>query len=302
MPGCQLVRSTINHTRHGTPSHFLSRKGLSLWVDLDDLQGADRQSALLSVDRFNLLSLSQRDYGPNFKKKGQSRTPQSRTPLIQLADYARSMARECCPEIDPAIDIEHVYLLTFPRILGLAFNPVSIFVLRDRSGADVMYIYEVRNTFGDMHSYIGRVEAPGFAGEKSSNSELSAPRTSGAGKRRRNVTLQTDKIFHVSPFFPVDGEYRLKMRADDCQGGDIRVLMRYTSKGVPRLTATLRGACEPLTTKSILKALIATGQWPLRPLVSIHFEAARLWLKRVPFFGRPSPPAKWSKARDITRG
>ena len=56
----------------------------------------------------------------------------------------------------PDVDVATVSLLTFPRILGVTFNPVSIYLLRDRQGADTMYIYEVRNTFGDMHSYVGR--------------------------------------------------------------------------------------------------------------------------------------------------
>ena len=42
---------------------------------------------------------------------------------------------------------------------------------------------------------------------------------------------------------------------------------------------------------------LQTGQWPLRPLMSIHFEAVKLWIKKVPFYRRPEPPAAWSEAR-----
>ena len=70
MSSCQLVRSKIDHTRHGTPSHFLSRRGLSIWIDLDRLDEAAAQSALFSVDGFNLLSFRQADYGPNFRSNG----------------------------------------------------------------------------------------------------------------------------------------------------------------------------------------------------------------------------------------
>ena len=115
MTACHLVRSTIDHTRHGSPSHFLSRKGLSVLIDLDRLDEADTQSAFFSIDRFNLLSVKQSDYGPNFKRKGSA---------VRLADYARKMAAEICPDRD----IASVLLLTFPRILGAAFNPVSIYV------------------------------------------------------------------------------------------------------------------------------------------------------------------------------
>lgn len=260
MLACHLVRSRIDHTRHGTPSHFLTRKGLSIWIDLDRLSDAGRHSSLFSVDRFNLLSFYQSDYGPNFRCQGR---------VTPLASYARSLAREICPETD----IASVHLLTFPRILGVAFNPVSIYVLRDRSGADAIYIYEVRNTFGDMHAYVGRVESG-------------------------QAILQAEKIFHVSPFFPVSGNYRLRFQAPD-NGLSVRVLMRYSDAGMPRLTATLRGEREQLTNLGVIKALVATGQWPLRPLVSIHVEAARLWWKRVTFHRRPKPPKPWSRAEDV---
>ena len=93
------------------------------------------------------------------------------------------------------------------------------------------------------------------------------------------------------------GEYRLRISAD-AHGDRVQVLMRYTVDGVANLTATLRGTRESLTNLSVVRSLLATRQWPLRPLVSIHVEAARLWLKKVPFYGRPEPPQPWSRARD----
>ena len=260
MTACQIVRSRIDHTRHGTPSHFLSRKGLSIWIDLDRLAEAGSQSACFSVDRFNLLSFHQSDYGPNFRRSGA---------VTPLSEYVRAQARDICPDLQVA----SAYLLTFPRILGFAFNPVSIYVLRDKAGRDAMYIYEVRNTFGDMHAYIGRVDSG-------------------------QAILQAEKTLHVSPFFPVSGDYRLRFDARPDKSA-VRVLMRYTDSGQPRLTATLRGEREQLNNLGVFKALAATGQWPLRPLVSIHVEALRLWWKRVRFHRRPEPPGPWSQADDV---
>lgn len=254
---CQLVRSKIDHTRHGTPSHFLSRRGLSIWIDLDRLDEAGAQSALFSVDGFNLLSFRQADYGPNFRKAG---------PVTPLAAYARDLARD----ILPGVDIASVHLLTFPRILGVAFNPVSVYVLRDADGADRVVIYEVRNTFGDMHSYVGEV-------------------------RGTEAVLSAKKVFHVSPFFAVEGDYRLRMQADPADDL-VRVLMRYSVNGAPQLTATLRGTRETLNTSTVVRSIVATRQWPMRPLASIHVEALRLWMKRVPFHSRPEPPQPWSQA------
>ncbi|MDC1019988.1 hypothetical protein OAR27_01700, partial [Alphaproteobacteria bacterium] len=52
--------------RYGKPSHFLKRRGLSIWIDLDRLDEANKQSRLFSVGRFNLLSFHEKDYGANF--------------------------------------------------------------------------------------------------------------------------------------------------------------------------------------------------------------------------------------------
>ena len=258
MPICSLVPSQINHTRHGPPSHFLQRMGLSIWVDLDALAAVDRLSFLFSVDKFNLLSFAQRDYGPNYRQK---------TPLKPLAAYARDLASQFCPRVN----ITSVHLLTFPRILGLVFNPVSVYVLRDEKGDDALLIYEVHNTFGDLHSYAG---VPSDEGD----------------------ILRATKLFHVSPFFPVEGEYRLMVRAPR-KNAPIRLLMRYLNKNKPQLTATLRGTPESLTSANIIRSLIKTRQWPLRALMSIHIEAVKLWIKGVPFFRRPAPHVAISQAR-----
>ena len=176
MAACDLLISDIHHTRHGQPSHFLARRGLSIWVDLDRLTEADQQSRFFSVGKFNVLSFLESDYGPNFDKK---------KPVTSLSAYVRNIVGKILSDAHVA----HVRLLTFPRILGLSFNPLSVYVAQNDQGTDILYIYEVRNTFGDMHAYIGTpVDGPSI--------------------------LEAQKIFHVSPFFPVSGSYRLHIRHD----------------------------------------------------------------------------------------
>jgi len=259
---CDIVVSDIVHTRHGgdhhPASHVLRRSGLSILIDLDHLVEANRQSLFFSVDRFNLLGFHQRDHGPNFKSKA---------PLVPLGDYVRQIAAELVPETT----VKTAHLLTFPRILGAGFNPLSVYVARDAAGCDLLYIYEVRNTFGDMHAYIG---TPSL----------------------RSATLEAEKIFHVSPFFPVEGRYRLRLRLDN---GVVRLAMRYLIADRPALTATMRGTRIKLATRSLFHSLFAARQFPFRPIISIHFEALKLWLKKVPFYPRPVPPTRWSRAKDF---
>ena len=262
MTACDLVISDIVHIRHTAPkggegatiSHKLARKGLSVWIDLDHLDEVGRQSILFSVGGFNLLSFSERDYGPNFKTKGEI------TPLNQ---YARELAAEVLPDVE----IVSVKLLTFPRILGIAFNPISVYVLNDGS-RDAAVIYEVRNTFGDMHSYVGVIED----NEKSVH--------------------HVEKKLHVSPFFSMDGGYRLKIRDGH---EDLSLVINYHHDEIPLLTATLRGIKEEMSSLAILKGFARTRVFPMRPLMSIHIEAIKLWLKRVQYFRRPAPdPSLWT--------
>ena len=258
MAASDLMISDIHHTRHGQPSHFLARRGLSIWIDLDQLAAANRQSRFFSVGQFNVMSFFESDYGPNFGNK---------KPVTSLSAYVRDMASKILPHAHVA----HVRLLTFPRIMGVSFNPLSVYVAQNDLGVDILYIYEVRNTFGDMHAYIG-TPVDGHS------------------------ILEAQKIFHVSPFFPVSGRYRLHIRHDQAQ---IKLVMRYLIGTKPALTATMRGGVAPLSNRSLWAGLWRTGQWPLRPLLSIHVEAAKLWMKNLQFYKRPSPPASpWSQARN----
>ena len=262
MTAVDLITSDIVHVRHGgsgqgKPSHVLGRKGLSVWIDLDQLSEAGQQSALFSIGRFNLLSFDERDYGPNFKAKA----------MVQhLADYARTIAAE----VSPDTVFTEVKLLTFPRILGVAFNPISVYQLTSPDG-DSVVIYEVRNTFGDMHSYVGAV------------------------RHGQASVHEVQKKLHVSPFFSMEGGYKLKLREADDQ---LSLLIQYHDAGTPLLTATLRGKKDVLNTRSVLAGFIYTRLFPMRPLISIHLEALKLWLKRVTFFRRPEPdPSTWTKAK-----
>jgi len=144
-------------------------------------------------------------------------------------------------------------------------------VVGDALGRDILYIYEVRNTFGDMHAYIG------------------APTPT-------HATLEAEKLMHVSPFFPLKGRYRLRLRMDD---GAISLAMRYLIDDRPALTATLRGIRHKLANRPLFQSLLTTGQFPFRPIISIHFEALKLWLKKVPFYPRPVSPSRWSRAKNF---
>src|SRR5207244_5634659 len=104
--------------------------------DLDRLDQANRQSPLFGVNRRALYSFHECDHG---RRDGSP-----------LRDYANDCARV------HGIDLAggKVQLLCYPRLLGYAFNPLSIYFCSDAAGAQVLMIYEVRNTIGDIHHYV----------------------------------------------------------------------------------------------------------------------------------------------------
>lgn len=255
---CYLVYSEIIHNRHGTPSHELRKPGFSVLLDLDRLAEADRTSWFFSVNKFNLISFHEADFGPNHKsqrKRGQ--------PKIKLADHIRSLASQ---HFDPQ-QIKKIEMLAFPRILGLSFNPITIYRCLNHNNDDCFRVYEVHNTFGDSHSY---------ASVMTSNKD--------------SVPLhKVDKMMHVSPFFDVDGHYQLAVRRTETA---LKLFVRYCQGKTALLTATLNGEIVPLTSGRLLRTVTFSGHFPLRPLVSIHYEAVKLFFKGLRFYRRPLPPQK----------
>lgn len=258
MQAVRLASSIITHTRHGTPSHFLSRSGLSILIDLDNLVLANTQSRLFSIDKFNLISFYQSDYGTDYLQK-QKRKKQGAA-QDKLANNIRNIAHEYLPNTP----IKNIFLLTFPRIFNLNFNPISVFICQDIDGNDRFVIYEVHNTFGDAHSYVAVID-----------------------EHQKTETHIALKKMHVSPFFPNEGEYMLSYKR---RGDSFSVIVRYLKDTKPALTATMRGNLYPLTSIDIIKHIIANRQFPLRPLISIHFEAVKLFLKKCIYHPRPTPP------------
>ena len=160
-----------------------------------------------------------------------------------------------------------VVLQTFPRLFGHVFNPVSFWFCHDKSGALRAVLAEVRNTFGDHHNYL---LAHGDQG----------PITAAD-------TLTARKIFHVSPFFPVAGEYRFRF---DVSPGRRRIRLDYWLDGERVLATALEGTPQTLNAASARRALARQPLLTLAVVWRIHWQAVRLWWKRAVFHSRPQPP------------
>ncbi|WP_371039252.1 DUF1365 domain-containing protein [Rhodosalinus sp. FB01] len=159
-----------------------------------------------------------------------------------------------------------VLLLAQPRILGHVFNPVSFWLCHDAEARLCAVIAEVNNTFGDRHSYLVH------------HDDL---RPIAAEDR-----LTSRKIFHVSPFQPVEGDYTFRF---DITRERVGVWIDYLRED-GGLLATLTGPRRPLTTRRLLGTGLRRPFGSRRVLALIHWQALKLWWKGARFHSRPEPP------------
>jgi DUF1365 family protein len=249
--------SQVDHIRGET---FHGRKGTVTnsfrygvdYLVLDPERG--KGPSLFSRNRGNLLSLHDSDHG------GAPRAGRG------VAWVREVLAVHGLP------GAEHILLMAQPRVLGHVFNPVSFWLCHDAANRLRVVIAEVSNTFGDRHSYL-------------CHRQDLQPLT-------REDTVQARKIFHVSPFQPIEGGYVFRF---DITRDRVGIWIDY-SAGNGGLIATLTGERRPLTNAGILRACLRRPFGSRRVLALIHWQAIKLWWKGAPFRSRPLPPAE-----DVTR-
>jgi len=163
-----------------------------------------------------------------------------------------------------------VWLQTFPRVFGYVFKPVSFWYAHRADGSLAAVLAEVNNTFGERHAYL-------LAGP-----ELDWGRPSYASK-----------VFHVSPFCGVGGEYSFRFeRLSTADGQPAHTTARVDLQDAqgPLLQTCVGGSLVPLTAAHVRRALFGMPFMTLGVMLRIHWQAARLWIKRVPFFTKPAAP------------
>jgi DUF1365 family protein len=233
-----LYVGEVMHARLKPMGHRFSYRVMCLLIDLDRLTEADRQSRLFGVNRAALYSFHEADHGAR-----------DGSPL-------RAYAQRCAAEHGIDLAGGRVLLLCYPRLLGYTFNPLSVYFCYRASGELALLIYEVRNTFGEIHPYILPVK-PG---------EMSY-----AGVRQ-----QQDKLFYVSPFIEMTMRYHFRVRPPG-EGVQLRIL--ETDRDGPLLAATFIGRRRALGTGQLWRAFFALPLVTLKIVAAIHWEALRLWLK-----------------------
>lgn len=246
MVNSKCYNAQVTHRRLSPVKHEFRYQTTMFAFDLDELSSLSGDLAWFALDGRAPVSLHTGDY------------------LLGEPGDLKSRLQDVLRERDYHESLTRVTLITAPRILGYAFNPVSFWVGQDREDRIQFVLAEVNNTFGERHLYL-----------------LSQPEEAGSGNSTR---FREAKSFYVSPFMEVDGEYRFSFS----QGTDkLGVSISLVQGGSATFQAGMQGKALPLSWRGLLKS----RPWnALLTLPRIHWEAAVLYFKKkIGLVPRPRP-------------
>ncbi len=236
---------SVVHTRLRPVRHRLRYRMMTLLLDLDDLPKLDETVGIFSVDRFNLFGF----YGCDHLAGDD-------TPLRLQVE--RELGRAGI-----SLDGGAIRLLCMPRVLGMVFNPLSVFFCHGPDEGLRAVIYEVTNTFGERHSYLIPAE--------------------GSGVQRQHC----EKRLYVSPFMEMAMQYHFRVAPPAERA--VVAIEAHDGAGL-MLSACFAGRRQELTSQNLLRLFLRYPLLALQVLGGIHWEALKLWRKGMRLQPRPAPP------------
>lgn len=234
----QLWTGKVMHARlRPVVNNFVYR---AFWLKLRiDVPVED--NALFGIEKTRPLSIRWRDYG-------------ARDGSHPLAWVRATLAAEGIAA-DGA-----VWLQTFPRLWGYAFNPVSFWYCHAADGSLRAVLAEVNNTFGDWHIYV-----------------LTSP---DGGPLTADSRPHCRKLMHVSPFCAITGHYEFRIAANSV------TIDFHDAEGCLIKTA-IAGTAQAASTSNLLRAIAAHPLMSFGVMARIHWQALRLFWKRLHFYRQP---------------
>ena len=234
-----IYTGTVIHKRFKPKVHSFKYKVFSLLIDLSELDFLEKNLKLFSYNRFNILSFYSKDHGPR------DGSP--------LKDWVINNLEKNNIETK---DIQ-IKLLCYPRIFGYVFNPLSVFYVYNKNLDLISIFYEVKNTFGEQHTYI-------FKSDKNQNL----------------IQHVCKKKFHVSPFIEMNCIYFFRLLKP---GNKISVIIDQNDKEGKILYASQDGVKSELNNYNLIKTYLKHPLMTFKIILAIHYEAFKLWTKGIKF-------------------
>lgn len=270
-----LYEGWVRHRRYSPAEHRFTYPLFMLYLDLDEIDEVFARSRLWSAERFNWASFRRADYfDPN--------TP----------DLKQAVIRNVCAHSDIEPDqIASVRVLTHVRYLGYVFNPVSVYYVFDANDSLLAVMPEVTNTpWKERHAYVLPAERSTPPAEATPADQ---PRYQPHRVHRQYREYRLSKAFHVSPFLPMNMDYRWVF------GLPLPTLRIHLENHRDRhkvFDATLVMEASPIGARAMRRALIRFPAMTVKVVTGIHWQALKLWLKKVPFIPHPNKEKKETTA------
>ena len=233
-----IYNGKVIHRRFKPKEHYFKYNVFSLLIDLDELEIIQNKIKIFSYNKFNIISFYDTDHGPR------DGTSLKKWIIKNLKDIG--------------INNENIQikLLCYPRIFGYAFNPLSVFFIYDQNSRLISILYEVKNTFGEQHTYIFKTDD------------------------NKTIINNCSKKFHVSPFIEMECHYYFRVLKPSYK---ISVIIDQSDKDGKLLYASQDGNARKLNEKNLLISYISHPLMTFKIIVAIHYEALKLWLKGIKF-------------------
>ena len=236
-----IYNGTVIHKRFKPKLHFFKYKVFSLLIDLSELDILSKNISFFSHNRFNLISFFDKDHG---ERDGTS-----------LVEWVKKNLNE------NKINHENIKikLLCYPRILGYVFNPLSVFYVYNKKEELISILYEVKNTFGEQHTYIFKTN------------------------NDKTIVNNCSKKFHVSPFIEMECHYNFRVLKP---ADKISVIIDQKDNDGKLLYASQDGNLRELNEKNLLISFISHPLMTFKIIAAIHYEALKLWIKGIKIIKR----------------
>ena len=234
-----IYTGNVVHKRFKPKIHYFKYKVFSLLIDLSEIDLLDKNLKIFSYNKFNIVSFYDTDHGA---RDGSS---------------IKNWVIDNLKRNNIYTDDIQIKLLCYPRIFGYVFNPLSVFYIYDKNSNLISILYEVKNTFGEQHTYI-------FKSDKNQNL----------------IQHVCKKKFHVSPFIEMNCVYFFRLLKP---GNKISVIIDQNDKEGKILYASQDGVKSELNNNTLIKTYLKHPLMTFKIILAIHFEAFKLWTKGIKF-------------------
>ena len=234
-----IYTGNVVHKRFKPKIHFFKYKVFSLLLDLSEIHLLDKNLKIFSYNKFNIVSFYDKDHGA---RDGSS-----------IQNWVIDNLKK------NNIDTNNIQikLLCYPRIFGYVFNPLSIFYVYDKNLNLISILYEVKNTFGEQHTYVFKTDI---------NNNL--------------IQHTCKKKFHVSPFIEMDCVYFFRLLKPS---NTISVIIDQNDKEGKILYASQDGVKSEINNSNLTKSYLKHPLMTFKIILSIHFDEFKLWSKGIKF-------------------